>query len=635
MEPARPVNPTASNKTPRMVSDQTPAHRFTADEGLSRALRVVCTLSLLSIALYFAATTLCTIINFAWRQPMFDQWRTYGTFLSLPFPENILPADNGHRPIVPNFFRYLEIRWFAADQLLQITIGTLCLYLTCGAIAFCAWRERGLPIVLRAGGVLLAVLGLLWLGNARMQLHGNESLHAYLLTLCVVCACIWTWQARQTGHLRWLAFACIACTIATFCFGPGIASFGAIFLLGILLRVPLRWLALPVGIAAVCLAVYLFGLPGNEGVRSVLDLHPLTSARISAQWLSSPWVNGWLAAADPRAPWFGFNPNSRLENALAASANAFTAVGGGDWRRLSVVIGSAGILGFAVRAVFTFLRRIPPTRLETLALGVCGFAIAVAGIISIARLTYLLDIPDQIYADRYLLWPSLFWSSLALLLLCDIARTRSRIARIGAFVFLLALPAVLFVTQRNNAIWGAVVYANAQRNAAAMRSGVFDEPYFVGNGTEARADDLHTAELLRTHHLAMFADPLWERVGTKWSGTSEVHPDFSVHIQTIEPIVDGVNGKPALHFNGMVDSGIRTLQRDGQLAVLDEDDMIVGVAEYSFISFDVPRLELEIPRKRGFDGYVHNYRADKRYRLVWLPRSGQHASFLGNIGPGS
>jgi hypothetical protein len=592
----------------------------------ARIVGVACAIVLLAIALLFAATTLFAILYFAWRQPMFDQWRTYGTFLSLPFPDNILPADNGHRPIVPNFFRYLEIRWFAADQLLQITIGTLCMYLTCGAIAFCAWRERGVSLLLRAGGVLLAVLGVLWLGNARMQLHGNESLHAYLLTLCVVCACIWTWQARQTGHLRWLLFACIACIVATFCFGPGIASFAAVFLLGILLRVPLRWLAMPIGVAAICLVVYLFALPGNEGVRNVLDLHPLTSARVVAQWLSAPWVNGWLAAADPRAPWFGFDPDSDLSNALIRSANAVTAATGGDWRRLSIVIGALGIIGFTVRALITFLRSTPPTRLETVAIGVGAFAIAVAIVIGIARLNYLLEFPDQIYADRYLLWPCLFWSSLSLLVLCDIARTRSRIAHVSAFVFLIVLPAILLVTQRNQVVWGAVVYANAQRNAAALRSGVFDEPYFSGNGPDARADDLHTLDLLREHHLAMFADAFWERVGTPFTGGIDTNPNLAAHVHVVEPIVDVRNGKPALHFNGIVDAGIGTMQRDGQLAVLDDENTIVGLAEYSFLSFDVPALQLGLPRKRGFDGYVRDFDTKHVYNLVWL--SGDHAVLL-------
>jgi len=134
----------------------------------------------LAAGFYFAATTLCAIINFAWRQPMFDQYRSYATFLSLPFPQNILQSDNGHHPVIPNLFRLAEIHWFATNQLLQISVGTCCAFLSATIISVSVWRTRNLPLVARAAGVMLAVLGLLWLANARMLLHGNESLDVYL-----------------------------------------------------------------------------------------------------------------------------------------------------------------------------------------------------------------------------------------------------------------------------------------------------------------------------------------------------------------------------------------------------------------------------------------------------------------------
>ena len=597
-------------------------------DRFDRALQIPLAVLFFAIAAFFAVTTVCAIVNFAWRYPMFDQWRSYGTFIGLPFPENILQPDNGHRPIVPNFFRVIEMQWLAANQWLQISIGTTCIYLTCAAIAFCAWRERMFSLAFRAGGVLLAVLGVLWMGNVRMLLHGNESLHAYLITLSVVTACIATWQAHQSGKLRWLVIACIACTVATFCFGPGIASFAAVFLLGILLRVPWRWLLVPAGVAAACLIVYLFALPGTEGVRSVLDLQLLTSARITAQWLSAPWVNGWLGLANPTASWLGVNPVSRYERAIALTANAASTIGGGDWRRLSVILGALGIVGFSVRTILTFFRRTPPTRLETVALGVGAFAIASAIVIGIARLGYLLQIPDQVYADRYLLWPCLFWSSLSLLLLVDIARSQSRVARVVAIAFMLVLPAILFMTQRSQTNWGAAVYQVSERNAAALRSGVFDTVHFPGNGIPDLAGDLKTLDLLREHHLAMFADPLWERVGMKSNAVIEISSDLSVQINSLDRLDDGRNGKPAAHFIGVVGAGIHLLQTDGALAVLDENDTIAGLAEFSFVAFNADALKLTLPRKRGFDGYIRDYNPDHRYRLVWLLRDAQHALLL-------
>ena len=73
-------------------------------------------------------TTLCAIVNFGFRQPMWDQWREYETFLGLPFPQNVIQLANGHRPILPNLVRVAEIHWFAANQLLQLSVGAACAF---------------------------------------------------------------------------------------------------------------------------------------------------------------------------------------------------------------------------------------------------------------------------------------------------------------------------------------------------------------------------------------------------------------------------------------------------------------------------------------------------------------------------
>lgn len=597
----------------------------------NRAADLFVSLLLLVIAGYYAITTFAAIVNFAWRQPMFDQWRSYGTLIPVSFPENVFRPDNGHRPIVPNLFRVAEMKWFAADQLLQISVGTLCIYLTFSVLAVCAWRERSLPLVARAGGVLLAALGVLWLGNARMLLHGNESLHAYLITLSVVSACVFVWRAKTTGHVRWFGIACFACAVATFCFGPGIASFAAVFLLGIVMRVPARWLLVPTFAAAACLFVYLFALPGDEGVRGVLDLRPIESAKLAAQWLSSPWVHGWIGLADPIAPWMSVNEHDWSSRALAATANDFVFLGGGDWRRLGIVIAFVGIIAFCARTAFFFVRRVLPTRLETLAIGVGAFALASAAIIGIARYSYLAEIPDQVYADRYLLWPSLFWCSLALLLLVDATRAKNGYAMPFMVAFLLLLPGMLFVSHKSQTMWGAAVYRTAQRNAAALRSGVFDEPNFPGNGDENPAGDLRTLDLLREQRLAMFADPLWQEVGKKWNGTFGANPQFVVYARPLQQLTDGRNGKPAAHVEGWVESGVRPMQKGGRLAIVDDQNVIAGLGEYSFISFEAAALRADLPRKRGFDAYIRDYDPGREYRLVWLPSKSQDAVVLATL----
>jgi len=73
----------------------------------------------------------------------------------------------------------------------------------------------------------------------------------------------------------------------------------AVILLGLALRLPWRWQIIPVAALATCLFLYLYALPGDQGVRGALNFHLLNSALIAADWLSSPWVHGWLGHADP------------------------------------------------------------------------------------------------------------------------------------------------------------------------------------------------------------------------------------------------------------------------------------------------------------------------------------------------
>jgi hypothetical protein len=267
-------------------------------------------------------------------------------------------------------------------------------------------------------------------------------------------------------------------------------------------------------------------------------------------------------------------------------------------------------------------------RLEVLAIGVGVFVLASAAVISVARLEYFENNPDQVYADRYLMWPSLFWSSFSLLLLMDISRSRIRVLQYVGSVLLVVLPLVLWVTQSGQAIWGSLVYRNSERTGAALRSGVFDETYFVGNGRVMLDKDLRTIDLLRANGLAMFADPHWEQLGTHWNSELIRSAAFSVETETLEQFHDIHAGAPAARFSGWVKHGIAAMQRGGQLAVLADDGTIVGLAEYSFIAPNASALRLDFPRKRGFDGYVHNYDPDQVYSLVLLDTKNERGYFL-------
>jgi hypothetical protein len=577
-------------------------------------------------ALLFTLTTLAAIVNFAWRQPMFDQWREYENLIGLPFPRNVLQLDNGHRPILPNLVRELDI-WLGGVQTMQILIGGLCAFLSAALLAWAAWRERALGRIARCAGVLLGVLGVLWLANARRLLHGNEAMNGYLPTVLAICAAWCMYRARASDSLGWIAAACAACIFATFSFGLGLATFGEILVLGVLLKFPLRRFALPVASMLACAALYMYVLPGNEGVRQSLQIEPLTMFALNGKWMASVWKWAWLdLAADPVRT---LALRKLPETALGASASFVINDLGIDVGAACAVLGLVGIAVFATCVLYIFLRRDPATRLETVAIGSGAYALICGMITVLARMGYLHVYPDQVYADRYLLWPSLFWCSLGLLAL---SLLRGRIVRAAATIVLLALPAVFIVTQNRSAIWGSIVYREAQRMAAALRSGVFDEQHFVGEdiGREAQ---LREIALLRDHQLAMFADPSWQRLGTRWTGSLESTNDITVEAAWQGTAVDAASGKPAVHLEGWVSRGISTVQRSGQLVVLADDGTIAGFAEFGFIAPNAHALLLALPRKRGFDGYVRDPGASTRYTLAVLDFGANRGLVLAALPP--
>jgi hypothetical protein len=164
------------------------------------------------------------------------------------------------------------------------------------------------------------------------------------------------------------------------------------------------------------------------------------------------------------------------------------------------------------------------------------------------------------------------------------------------------------------AIWGSV-YRGAQQTAAVLRSGIYDEHYFPGEGLP-REDNLREIALLRDHRLAMFADPAWQRLGTRWSGSLDPTTRMAVEAHWSSPATDAGADRLAGHLEGWVTHGISALQRSGQLVILSPDQIIVGFPEFTFIRPYSRSLLLTTPRKRGFDGFVHDYAAADKYTLA-------------------
>ena len=193
---------------------------------------------------------------------------------------------------------------------------------------------------------------------------------------------------------------------------------------------------------------------------------------------------------------------------------------------------------------------------------------------------------------------------------------------------MIALPLIMLPTQRVWAGWGAAVYQQAQQIAASARSGVFDADLFTDDPEVSHADMLQALALLKQNRLAMFADPSWRLVGTPSKGAFRRSNAFGLTAHLLNTFRDIQTGLPAARFKGVVSYGIATLQRRGQLVVLDGDNTVVGLAEFSFINSSARSLRIDVPRKRGFDGYIRNYDAGKTYRLALLDATSASATVL-------
>ncbi|HEY0180973.1 MAG TPA: hypothetical protein VGC30_15265, partial [Dokdonella sp.] len=496
----------------------------------SRPSRVFAAQTLAVGALVLAAaawlgSSLVAIANFAFRYPAFDQYRLYPGYLRLPFPANALQSENGHHPVLPTLVRLAELRWFAADQRLQIAVGVGTALATLLAIVWVVLRERSTAPAARAAACLLAVVALFWLGNARTLMHGYEAVHVYPTTLLGTLALLAAARARAGRAARRLALAGLACAGATFCFGGGLASFVAAALVAALGGARARALGVLGAAFAAAMLVYVFVLPGDAHVRAALSFDPLGVAAAMARWLSSPWMHAWLGDADAIAR--ASSPHSAPVRVLAASAHVAALPFGADanMSRERFAVGALGIVAYACALAGAWRTRATLGSARLLAIGLATFTLATAAIVCLARVDLFTRLPGQVIADRYSPWPCLFWFALALYALAGAAATRARgrDARralvAGGLVVFAFLP-----SQRTQAIWSSLVYRRVQLSAVAAQLGIGEDRPIYGPSDASPALALDTLDLLKRAHLSMFAEPAYALVEHGWQAPDELPP---------------------------------------------------------------------------------------------------------------
>jgi hypothetical protein len=579
-------------------------------------------------ALAYLLTSLVAITNFALRYPAFDQYRVYPIYLGLPFPANALQLENGHRPILPTLLRLAEIRWFHADQRLQVVAGVAAALLALALVAWTVVRERGVPPITRACACALAALALFWLGIASMLMHGNESVHVYFVVLFSIAAMLAVESARRQRPARSMLVASLCCVAATFSFGTGMASFACVLLLGAVLRLRLRELAIPAVMLALTATIYLVALPGNGGVRNSLHVDPLANLAALARWLSAPWMQAWLGNGD--APLSESLQSSLLQMAmgrpLVASARWLDSLFGAHGMMIwSVLIGAVGIAAFAYLLLRAWHRGREAGAMRLLGLGLAAFALGAAGIVCLARLQAFQQSPEQVFADRYLPWSCLFWLGLALQAFAGLRlrsgwRTSAFAASTG-FVLLLFAP-----SHRAFAGWSASVYRHLQQSAVAAQLGIWDAQRFPDGPDASRTNVLDTLARLRASHLSMFAEPAAALLQSgAWHAPAERPPATTDAVaRIVREFDDPLSGRRIADFEGWMPR-IESRPRDPLLVVVDAAGSLRGLAKTSFIGMNRSSLRLNVPQQRGFDGYVIDPRPGEVLSLLVLDASGAQA----------
>lgn len=396
-----------------------------------------------ALALLYALVGVAAMWWLSPRVPYADAWRFLGHFLQAPFPQDVLAPDNGHHEVLPNLVRVLELHAFAAGQWLQVVVG---IALALATVLVLRMDIRALPDAAgRAAGLLAAVLGVFWLGNVRALGHGNESVHAYCVTLFLAIGLHALSKGRPGRAGIADAVLAAACGLAAaFSFGSGIACFAGFFAVLLLQRAPWpRWLALAAGLA---LTLWLLRLDGGTGAAAVV-FAPLRQGELLLRWLAGPLLYAGWPLLDPQVA--AQVPVAAVCAPVQAIARTCEGMFGppllARWPHL--LLGVAGSGWLAVLACRAWRGRAPAATATALAgIGLACFAAAVGAMIATVRFGYFDAHPDQLLAPHYLVWSSLFWAGLLLATIAQ-ARRPARALALALVVALALLPSQLWMAK--------------------------------------------------------------------------------------------------------------------------------------------------------------------------------------------
>lgn len=536
---------------------------------------------LLTVAAYYAGSTLFAVWHYGWSEMFADQFWQYTKLIEQPFPLSIVLPDSQHRQVLSHLLRMADIRYGGGDQVIGIVGSLVAMVAVLSAVCVVIWRQRDWTLLARASVTAMTAMALMWMGSARMQFHGNEAFQIYLIMLCAVLVILAVESLRDRGKPRFLLLALGAATVAAMTFASGVAVFGLVVAMLWLRHLPRRWVFWSVAASMLLVLVYTVLMPGGDSFRVGISLSPWPIAKNATTWLASAWTNAWLTFADAGIGGVDADhmAQERLGAPLVASARWVSVVfGQPPLLSMATAIGLGGLCWLAVMAWRLWRNPEDSSRVEVVGVGLAVFVLGVAVLVAIGR-TQLFEVaPAQVLADRYVPWSVLFWLGLALATAARVVRHRH-----GAWMTATAallLSALLYPTHRLGYGWAAAVERGIEARAAQLQAGVFATG-MAQHCSIANLDYVrHFVAVLKEHRVGMFRSPRNHLLGTVRNDLPAVAAPLA-WVGDLRPLRE--DGSQA--FAGWEVQGVLLAPgvRDGidGLIVVDAHARVVGIGEFS------------------------------------------------------
>jgi hypothetical protein len=570
----------------------------------------------MGLAALIVLSSVVTIWRYGFGELFQDQFRIYRRVFEVGLPSILFQRDNEHRLVFSSVVRWLELHLAGGDQRLGIVSGLIAMVTTWMLIVREAWREAGDTGLRAAAVALLGALALFWAGSARLQFHGNETLQVFIVIAMALVANRMVSDDTRSPVSRW-AIAILAGFVALLSFGFGMAVFAGMITLAVVLGRRVSEVLAAIAATAVALVVYLFVLPGGDAVRGNLSFELWPILWTAVTWLGSAVVAAWLGLGLEGL--FGLSPERIAEagmigGGLVRSSEAVTrALGIGTPTSAAFVAGTCGLLVLAGLAWRVWRAPERAGAIERMGLGLALFAAAAAGLVALGRFEYFRVHPDQVLADRYVLWTSVFWFGIL-----TAAMARCRPAPLVALA--LVLPILLLPSHQIGVGWASALGRIVEARAAEAQAGVRTDGWlpFADLPDIAAVDE--SLAFYRENQLAMFRLPRARALGQLL--------DVAALVETDSPDVEwwehgcsdvahhGPGGARAWHVSGVI--ARRLAPHEGVIAV-NADGRVIGLGEFGFEGEDAPFSRIDVSG-RGFDLYlepgVDPGRTDVRLFLV-------------------